>query len=64
MLCDLVAKSVQFLTDEAGVTAIDFGLLVGLIVVAMMIGVNLLGTSLSNLWFHVANNVNPALSNG
>ena len=64
MFYDLLGKTVQFFTDEAGVTAIDFGLLVGLIVVAMMIGVNLLGTSLTNLWFHVANNVNPALSNG
>ncbi|AIO66855.1 flp/Fap pilin component family protein [Burkholderia oklahomensis] len=44
----------RFLTEEAGVTAIEYGLIAGLIAVAIATTVGTLGTDLSNLFTTIA----------
>jgi pilus assembly protein Flp/PilA len=46
--------------DESGATAVEYGLMVALIAVAIIVAVTLLGTNLSNLFNRVANNVGGA----
>ena len=44
----------NFLRDEDGVTAIEYGLLAALIAVAITVGANLLGQNLNNLFNAIA----------
>jgi pilus assembly protein Flp/PilA len=46
--------------DESGATAVEYGLMVALIAVAIIVAVTLLGTNLSNLFTRVANNIGGA----
>jgi pilus assembly protein Flp/PilA len=43
-------KIVAFINDEEGASAIEYGLLVGLIALAIVAGATLLGTSISNMF--------------
>ena len=43
-------KIMAFINDEAGASAIEYGLLVGLIALAIVAGATLLGTSISNMF--------------
>ena len=45
----------DFVRDEDGVTAIEYGLLAALIAVAITVGANLLGKNLNNLFNAIAN---------
>ncbi|MDT0496758.1 Flp family type IVb pilin [Algiphilus sp. W345] len=47
----------QFLRDEEGATAIEYGLIVGLIAVVLIAAFTLLGTDLGTLFTDVANKV-------
>jgi len=51
-------KIVAFINDEAGASAIEYGLLVGLIALAIVAGATLLGTSISNLFTWEATRMN------
>ena len=42
-------KIVAFINDEEGASAIEYGLLVGLIALAIVVGATALGTSISTL---------------
>lgn len=44
----------QFLNDEEGVTAIEYGLIAALIAVAIITATQLIGTNLSSLFTYVA----------
>ncbi|HRH20852.1 MAG TPA: Flp family type IVb pilin [Brevundimonas sp.] len=44
----------QFLNDESGATAIEYGLIAALISVAIITAVTLLGTNLSNTFDSIA----------
>ena len=44
----------RFLRDESGATAIEYGLLAGLIAVVIIAGVTLLGTNLSSTFNGIA----------
>ena len=44
----------EFLKDERGVTAIEYGLIAALIAVAIIAGVTLVGTSTNNTFSNVA----------
>jgi pilus assembly protein Flp/PilA len=46
---------VRFVNDESGVTAIEYGLIAGLISVVILASVTLIGTSLSGLFTTIAN---------
>jgi len=43
-------KIVAFVNDEEGASAIEYGLLVGLIALGIVAGATLLGTSISNMF--------------
>jgi pilus assembly protein Flp/PilA len=45
---------VAFINDEEGASAIEYGLLVGLIALAIVAGATLLGTSISNMFGRAA----------
>ncbi|NMG43067.1 Flp family type IVb pilin [Aromatoleum toluvorans] len=44
----------QFIRDEEGVTAIEYGLLAALIAVAIILGASTLGTNLNTLFNKIA----------
>ncbi len=49
-----LGKIVAFINDEEGASAIEYGLLVGLIALAIVAGATLLGTSISNMFTRAA----------
>ena len=51
-------KIVAFMNDEEGASAIEYGLLVGLIALAIVAGATLLGTSISNIFGRAATKLN------
>jgi pilus assembly protein Flp/PilA len=50
----------QFLRDEDGVAAVEYGLLAGLIAVAIIAGATALGSKLGTLFTNVAGQVSSA----
>ena len=50
-------KLMKFLKNEEGVTAIEYGLIAALIAVAIIVGVTLVGTTLSETFSTVASSV-------
>jgi pilus assembly protein Flp/PilA len=50
-------KATAFINDEDGATAVEYGLLVALIAVAIIGAVKVLGNNLSNTFNNVANSV-------
>ena len=51
-----------FLQDESGATAIEYGLIAGLVAVAIIAALTALGSSLSDLFSSVADTVEGAVS--
>ena len=47
-------KIVAFINDEEGASAIEYGLLVGLIALAIVAGATLLGTSINTMFTNAA----------
>lgn len=52
----------QFLRDEEGVTAIEYGLIAALIAVVIIAAVKYVGTQLQETFSHVGNELNNANS--
>jgi pilus assembly protein Flp/PilA len=52
----------RFINDESGATAIEYGLIAGLVAVAIIAALTLLGNSLNTLFSNVANTVSTAAS--
>ncbi|NPV04422.1 MAG: Flp family type IVb pilin [Syntrophaceae bacterium] len=48
-------KLIRFFKDEEGATAVEYGLIVVLIAIAIIVGAGLLGTNLNALFTRVAN---------
>ncbi|PUA19814.1 Flp family type IVb pilin [Glaciimonas sp. PCH181] len=48
------AKLMKFLRDEDGVTAIEYGLIAGLIAVAIIVAVTSLGTNVASVFTRIA----------
>lgn len=46
--------------DESGATAVEYGLILAMIFLAMVVGVVALGSTTSSLWGNVANSVKGA----
>ena len=46
---------VRFLKDESGVTAIEYGLIAGLISIVIILSVTAIGTSLQGVFQNIAN---------
>jgi pilus assembly protein Flp/PilA len=51
-----------FFKDESGATAIEYGLIVGLISVAILTAVSSAGSSLQNIWDNNADLIQQALN--
>jgi pilus assembly protein Flp/PilA len=51
-----------FINDESGATAIEYGLIAGLVAVAIIAAITALGGSLDTLFSNVASTVNTAAS--
>lgn len=47
----------RFLSDEKGATAVEYGIMVALIAVAIIVAVSLLGTNLTSMFNNVAGKV-------
>jgi pilus assembly protein Flp/PilA len=54
---NLIARAARFIHDETGVTAIEYGLLAGLIALLIIGGVTTLGTNLSTIFNNLADSV-------
>ena len=52
----------RFIREEDGATAIEYGLIAGLVAVAIITALSLLGGSLENLFGDVGNQVDEATS--
>ena len=48
---------VKFLKDDSGATAIEYSLMLGLVVLAIVGSIELLSSSLSNMYFFVSSSV-------
>ena len=54
----------NFLRDESGTTAIEYGLIGALISVVCIVGMTLVGTQLTAMYTTVSNVITPALAAG
>ena len=52
---------INFLRDENGVTAIEYGLIAALIAVAIIAALNQMGTSLTNNFNEISTNMDAAI---
>lgn len=52
----------SFISDESGATAIEYGLIAGLVAVAIIAALTALGTSLDGLFTSVSDTVSTAAS--
>jgi len=50
----------RFLTDRRGATAVEYGLIVGVLSLAIVSGVGFAGDSLKNVWLRLANVVDAS----
>ena len=57
MLSRLTKLQVRFQNPERGATAVEYGLMVALIAVVIIVAIKLLGTNLSTLFNKTATNV-------
>ncbi len=53
-------RLIRFFKDEKGATAVEYGLMLGLIAVAILAAVTLLGTSLSTEFTQLASDISSA----
>jgi pilus assembly protein Flp/PilA len=51
---NFIQRVVKFVDDESGVTAIEYGLIAGLIALVIIGAVGLLGTNLSSLYSNLS----------
>ena len=51
----------NFSSDNRGATAIEYGLIIALVVIAMIVGLSALGVSTSRMWNLVDGNVGKAV---
>ena len=55
---------IKFLKDDSGATAIEYSLMLGLVVLAIVASIQLLSSSLSNMYFFVSSGVTSAVNAG
>jgi pilus assembly protein Flp/PilA len=54
---DVIAALRAFLRDRAGVTAVEYALIAGMIALVIITAVTLVGTDLTNFFLNLANNI-------
>lgn len=55
---------VAFLRDESGATAIEYALILGLVVLAIVGSLGLLGTSIDGMYSYVSSSVSSTVAGG
>ncbi len=55
---------IKFLKDDSGATAIEYSLMLGLVVLAIVGSIQLLSSSLTNMYFFVSSGVTSAVNAG
>jgi pilus assembly protein Flp/PilA len=55
---------IGFLRDDSGATAIEYSLILGLVVLAIVGSINLLSDSLSNMYMFVSSSVTGVVNGG
>ena len=55
---------IKFLKDDSGATAIEYSLMLGLVVLAIVGSIELLSSSLTNMYFFVSSSVTSAMPGG
>ena len=54
-------RLIKLMADARGATAIEYGLIVSLIVIAIVVGISALGSSNGGAWGNLSNKVDNAL---
>ena len=54
----------RFLKDESGATAIEYSMMLGLVVLAIVASIELLSSSLSNMYLFVSSSVTGVVQGG
>jgi pilus assembly protein Flp/PilA len=54
-------RLIKLMADVRGATAIEYGLIVSLIVIAIVVGISALGSSNGGAWGNLSNKVDNAL---
>jgi pilus assembly protein Flp/PilA len=62
MLSNLKTKLVRFLKSEDGPTAVEYAVMLALIIVVCIAAISALGSNASNTFSYVGNNVNTTSS--
>ncbi len=60
----MLKKIQNFLTNEEGASAVEYGLIVGLIAVAIVVAATLVGTNLNGLFNGIAGQLGTATPGG
>ena len=50
-------SAINFLVDEDGVTSVEYAVILALLLMAMLVAIQLLGTKTSGLWGRIADSV-------
>jgi len=58
---DMKRRLIKLMADVRGATAIEYGLIVSLIVIAIVVGISALGSSNGGAWGNLSNKVDNAL---
>ena len=58
---DMKHRLIKLMADVRGATAIEYGLIVSLIVIAIVVGISALGSSNGGAWGNLSNKVDNAL---
>lgn len=58
----LVRRAIQFLKNEDGPTAVEYAIMMTLIIVVCMVAISTLGTNTSNTYTYVSNKVKTTSS--
>jgi pilus assembly protein Flp/PilA len=62
MLNFVIQKALSFTKKEDGATAIEYGLIAALIAVVLIVAINLVGTSLTNVFTGISTELDAAIS--
>lgn len=61
---EMGSSLIKFLADESGATAIEYSLMLGLVVLAIVGSIQLLSNSLSDMYFFVSSSVISSVNGG
>jgi len=57
-------RLIKLIWNMRGATAVEYGLIVALIVIVAVVGIQALGSSSANIWGNIANKASDVMPNG